>query len=597
MKGPLVSGPFFVYPGQFRYNIHSSAVEPVLGVFCRKIRTRLCCIFLCSYITLIYKHQEGLGGWDISMYKEYFGLKEPPFSIAPDPHYLYMSDNHREALAHLLYGINSDNGFVLLTGDVGTGKTTVCRCLLQQLPVNSNIAFILNPKVTVDDLLATICDELGIGYPAGNTSNKVFIDRINAYLLGAHAQGQRTVIIVEEAQNLSPDALEQIRLLTNLETNERKLLQIIMIGQPELNGLLARSEMGQLRQRITARYHLRRLAKRELGSYVLHRLAVAGVERRLFPASTIDRLYKLSGGIPRMVNLLCDRALLGTYVKGKGMVDVQTLNKAAREVADYTENGGKRKNIWVFASLLLIVCMGVLGVAYYNLRTTTVEALPPVAVQPRLLPPPSSPVTDVFQLSASLPSEKSQAYAFKALFRKWGIDKQQREEVSPCQQALSVGLQCLHKVGSISSLIKLNGPAVLRLHDEKGRDFYIALTAVKGDKAIVETGGDIRTVDLREIENKWADDYTVLWNIPPGYQDNIHPGIKGMVVAWIDLRLAAIQGREAGKQNLPTYEGDLVAQMKKFQNAEGLPSDGIVGPETIIHLNTAAGSNVPKLVQ
>ena len=220
----------------------------------------------------------------LTMYKEYFGLKEPPFSIAPDPNYLYMSDNHREALAHLLYGINSDNGFVLLTGDVGTGKTTVCRCLLQQLPENSNIAFILNPKVTVDELLATICDELGIGYPKGNSSNKVFIDNINAYLIDANTKGRRTVVIVEEAQNLSPEVLEQIRLLTNLETNQRKLLQIIMLGQPELNLLLSRPELRQLKQRITARYHLGPLTKQELAAYVLHRLSVAGVDRKLFPA-------------------------------------------------------------------------------------------------------------------------------------------------------------------------------------------------------------------------------------------------------------------------------------------------------------------------
>ena len=264
------------------------------------------------------------------MYKEYFGLKESPFSIAPDPHYLYMSYNHREALAHLLYGINSDNGFVLLTGDVGTGKTTVCRCLLEQLPENSNIAFILNPKVTVDELLATICDELGIAYPLGNISNKVFIDSINAYLINANKKGRRTVLIVEEAQNLRPDVLEQIRLLTNLETNERKLLQIIMVGQPELNELLSRPELRQLKQRITARYHLGPLTKQEMSAYVLHRLSVAGVNRKLFPSRTIDRLFQLSGGIPIMINLLCDRTLLGTYVQGKSMVDFPTLNKAAR---------------------------------------------------------------------------------------------------------------------------------------------------------------------------------------------------------------------------------------------------------------------------
>ena len=531
------------------------------------------------------------------MYKEYFGLKEPPFSIAPDPHYLYMSDNHREALAHLLYGINSDNGFVLLTGDVGTGKTTVCRCLLEQLPGNSNIAFILNPKVTVDELLALICDELGIAYPAGNTSNKVFIDSINAYLIDANRKGQRTVLILEEAQNLRPEVLEQIRLLTNLETNERKLLQIIMLGQPELDELLSRTELRQLKQRITARYHIGPLRKKELAPYVLHRLAIAGVNRKIFPAATIDRLFLLSGGIPRIINLLCDRALLGTYVQGKSMVDVPTLNKAAREVFDDTVSGGKRKNVWAVVSLLLIACMFAAGFAYYNIRTKMSEAKPPAPLKSRVTLAPAPPIMDVLQLPAGLPPENSEAYAFKALFSKWGIATQYRENVPPCQQAISTGLQCLHEVDNLSSLISLNRPAVLVLHDEKGLEFSIALTAIQGERATVEIGNETRTVELKEIEKKWPGDYTILWNLPPGYQDKIHPGSKGISVVWIDLQLAAIQGREVSKQKLLTYDADLVKQVKKFQLAEGLVSDGIVGPLTIIHLNTAAGGKVPKLVQ
>ncbi len=183
------------------------------------------------------------------MYKEYFGLKEDPFSIAPDPQFLYMSDRHREALAHLIYGMKADSGFVLLTGEVGTGKTTVCRCLLGQIPENSEIAFILNPKLSVIELLATICDELEISYPAGHSSVKIFIDRINNYLLDAHGQGKQTVLIIDEAQNLSVDVLEQIRLLTNLETDKRKLLQVIMLGQPELNLMLERSELRNWRSR------------------------------------------------------------------------------------------------------------------------------------------------------------------------------------------------------------------------------------------------------------------------------------------------------------------------------------------------------------
>ncbi len=337
------------------------------------------------------------------MYKEYFGLKEPPFSIAPDPHYLYMSDNHREALAHLLYGINSDNGFVLLTGDVGTGKTTVCRCLLAQLPENSNIAFILNPKVTVDELLATICDELGIVYPPGNISNKVFIDSINAYLINANKKGRRTVLIVEEAQNLRPEVLEQIRLLTNLETNERKLLQIIMVGQPELNELLSRPELRQLKQRITARYHLGPLTKQELSAYVLHRLSVAGVNRKLFPSRTIDRLFQLSGGIPRMINLLCDRTLLGTYVQGKSMVDLPTLNKAAREV--FGEPGDRRqmkkKFSWAIISLLLIVCGTALATTYFSHKSKLFEGNKT-----------ESPQMNVSKWPADLPLDRDQTDGF-----------------------------------------------------------------------------------------------------------------------------------------------------------------------------------------
>ncbi len=295
------------------------------------------------------------------MYKEYFGLKEAPFSIAPDPQFLYMSGRHREALAHLIYGMKTDSGFILLTGEVGTGKTTVCRCLLGQIPKDSEIAFILNPKLSVVELLATICDELRIDYPANNSSVKVFIDRINLYLLNAHAEGKRTVLIIDEAQNLSVDVLEQIRLLTNLETDKRKLLQVVMLGQPELNRLLERPELRQLSQRVTARYHLEPLAKDELEGYLTHRLAVAGVERPLFPQKTINKLYSLTGGVPRLINLLCDRALLGAYVKGENIVSPALLTQAAGEIFGKKSHELDRKPAfwqWVIVAVLglMLVC-------------------------------------------------------------------------------------------------------------------------------------------------------------------------------------------------------------------------------------------------
>lgn len=520
------------------------------------------------------------------MYKEYFGLKELPFSIAPDPHYLYMSGNHREALAHLLYGIKSDNGFVLLTGDVGAGKTTVCRCLLEQLPENVKIAFILNPKVTVEELLATIWDEFRVAYPVINNSNKDFIDNINEYLLDSYSKGERTILILEEAQNLSPDVLEQIRLLTNLETNERKLLQIIMVGQPELNEVLSRPELRQLNQRITARYHLGPLTKKEVASYVLHRLEVAGVNRKLFPASTIDRLFHLSGGIPRMINLLCDRALLGTYVQGNDMVDISTLNKAAREVFGVTAREDKRKIGWVVAILLLIACVVAVVVAYYNLRTKKVEAKPP-----------ETPKLNVLDLPVGLSDENSEKLAFQVLFRKWGISSQISEDVPPCEQAISYNLSCLKGLDNLNGLSKLNRPAVLKLFDDQGREFYIALTGLQGEKATVESGNETRIVDVKDIEKKWHGDYILLWNLPPDYKGEIYPGSKGINVDWIDIQLAVIQGRKARKQKLITYDYNLVRQVKKFQLTEGLAPDGIVGPKTIIHLNTAAGNTAPKLVQ
>lgn len=294
------------------------------------------------------------------MYHEYFGLSEAPFSIAPDPRYLFLSDKHREALAHLIYGVGDQGGFVLLSGEVGTGKTTICRCLLQQVPDKADIAFIINPKQSVNQLLQSIFKELHLALEKGATS-KDLIDHLTQYLLDAHSRGRNTILIIDEAQNLTPDVLEQLRLLTNLETNEKKLLQLVLLGQPELNLMLDKPELRQLAQRITARYHLSPLSKREVADYIEHRLSVAGCRVALFSPAAIRKIVRLSGGIPRLINLICDRALLGAYATGSAEVTPKIVKKAAREVLGKRERRSTWKPVWwALSAGAVIVLLSVL---------------------------------------------------------------------------------------------------------------------------------------------------------------------------------------------------------------------------------------------
>jgi len=283
------------------------------------------------------------------MYKEHFNLNELPFSIAPNPRYLYLTHQHQDALAHLVYGLNSAGGVILLTGEVGTGKTTISRKLLEDIPDNIVIAWIVNPRLSVEELLAAICDELTIEYPKGNHSIKIFTDLISTYLIFAHGLGHNVVLMIDEAQNLSPEVLEQLRLLTNLETSERKLLQIVLLGQPELKTMLERNDLRQLAQRITARYHLHPLSNQETGGYIRHRLAVAGCSRPVFTPRAIKLIYHLSHGTPRLINLLCDRAMLGVYSANAATVHPKHVHQAAIEVLG---DAGVRKHPFIRSMMM-----------------------------------------------------------------------------------------------------------------------------------------------------------------------------------------------------------------------------------------------------
>lgn len=525
------------------------------------------------------------------MYNEYFGFEEPPFSIAPDPRYLYMSEHHREALAHLLFGFNSDGGFVLLTGEVGTGKTTVCRCLLEQIPGNSAIAFILNPKLTVEELLATICDEFSINYPKNNNSVKIFIDLINSYLLDAHTKGRKAVLIIDEAQNLSSDVLEQLRLLTNLETNQYKLLQIILLGQPELRDKLSKPELRQLSQRIIARYHLDSLSRKDIGAYVSHRLSVSGQKKQLFPDATINKLYNLTGGVPRLINVICDRALLGTYTQGKEIVSKSFLARAAREVLGKTKRQSKTTAAWIVSMLILLVVGAVLAATYYNnepQQTITVKAEEVLT--------PLEPPLDSLQWTSDLPIEKSKETAYQSLIEQWGLVYNPKENGSACDFALTHNLQCKFRQGNMNSLIFLDRPAVLKLYDNEAHPFYVTLTEITGKTASIIIGTEILTVPISEIESMWFGHYTLLWKTPPEYRGDMIPGRPNNSVPWLIKQLSLIRGEiENPVENL-IYNDELVLKVKEFQTDEGLSPDGIVGMLTIIRINTAVEKDLPRLI-
>jgi len=528
------------------------------------------------------------------MYREHFGFRELPFSIAPDPRFLYMGELHREAMAHLVYGMNTDGGFVLLTGDVGTGKTTICRAFLDQIRENTDVAFVLNPRMTAEELLATLCDELGIDYPEGNRSIKVFVDGINTYLLDAFARGRKTLLIIEESQNLVPDVLEQVRLLTNLETNQQKLLKIIMIGQPEMKGVLSRPEMEQLSQRITARYHIGPLSKNEVHAYVSHRLSVAGAKTRLFPASLIGRLHRLSRGVPRLINVICDRALLGAYAEGKDIVDKKTLIRASREVFGEPEI---RKETWKKRRRLAVTAM----LIFFGTALAIIFSYQPTQLNSKAKEAPSAAVKgteagkpDALQWSSLQPVDVSRSMAYRALFKEWNLSYQE-ESGDACKYAGERGLRCLEGSGSLKALIGLNRPAVLRLLGDDGKDIYGTVRKVEGRNAVVVIGAETRRVDFSEIERRWSGDYRLFWKAPGNYHGNIHPGDAGADLTWLHKLLSFAQGRKPQTQSAFKYNNDMVNKVKTFQLDEGLSPDGIVGPQTIIHLLNKNGTDGPLL--
>ncbi len=560
------------------------------------------------------------------MYAPFFGLKQEPFSIAPDPRYLFMSERHREALAHLLYGVKGGGGFVLLTGEIGAGKTTVCRCFLEQIPKRCNVAYVFNPRLTVEELLRSVCDEFGIPNPhqgPGAATVKDWVDALNEFLLRTHAVGQNNVLIIDEAQQLSADVLEQLRLLTNLETNERKLLQIVLIGQPELRQMLARPDLEQLAQRVIARYHLEPLSEAETLQYIRHRLAIGGLTTAApFGREAMQRVHQLSRGVPRRINLLCDRALLGAYATGRNRVDAAIVDKAASEVFDKTPPPRSAPHRRWWPGRIEALGLGLVGgAALWGLVSWAMDgrmaARPDAAsAQAAALPAASAPaptasaasgpaaatptaaasgpvaVAAIADLKAGLQRmPRDEAGAWRALAPLWKLDLGEGE---PCRAAQRQQVLCYKASGTLALIRQLDRPAILTLRDDEDRPGYALLTGLNARNATLLLDGTPQSVPLVALAQRWRGEFATLWRAPTGYSQLLVEGSAGPLVDGLAAQLASLQG-EAAPAAPQTYGPALRSRVVTFQVAQGLKPDGLAGPTTFMQLNRLVGVDEPRL--
>ena len=575
------------------------------------------------------------------MYLQYFGLTEPPFSITPDPAFVYLSAAHRDALAHLMYGVGQggSGGFVQLTGEVGTGKTTLCRCLLEQVPEDCRVALVLNPLMTPQELLATICEELGIDVSAISGSNKAMVDALNVCLLEHHAQGRRVVVVIDEAQNLSPEALEQVRLLTNLETSKDKLLQMVLLGQPELRQLLQRQNLRQLAQRITARYHLAPLNFEETSAYVRHRMKVAGAARSPFRRSALRALYQRSGGVPRLINIIADRALAAAYAREAAQVTAGMVNAAADEVQPSETR--VRRSRWPLAVAAGVAALALVAVIYFadpaawrppaDLSATAArepaapaqsepggvasspagEAVPGESAAREIPgqagePPPLASEADAAGLPVGGYTEPAVAADAPVLDRAWlgrqhgaawgGMAELWQEQdrggaiQAACDGAARTGFACIRDQGSWSRIRQLGLPVLLILRTDPAR--LLLLRGFDEQELLVGAGGEVRRLPRDAVEAHWLGEFMVAWPQAPDWPAEIRRGESG---AAVDIVMEMAAFAEPAWRGEGVFDADFEGWLMAFQRRNGLKADGIIGPNTLIHL-MAPTIDAPRLV-
>jgi general secretion pathway protein A len=512
----------------------------------------------------------------------------------------------------------------------------VSRCLLEQLPPNVDVALVLNPRLTSLELLATVCDELRIPYPRTPTSVKPLVDALYRHLLEAHGHGRRTVVIIDEAQDLPADVLEQVRLLTNLETATEKLLQIILIGQPELARILAERKLRQLAQRITARYHLTPLSRDETRAYVRHRLEVAGGDGEIFTRPAVWHVHRLSGGVPRVINVVCDRALLGAYTQGRPRVDARTVLRAAAEVLGRPRPRRHPRSAWRIVALtgIVVACVGAAVLLTPGVVNQVADGLRRLegnillggggesggrARDAGLEPKAGGPVARGSADGTASPSvvpaatrlagtpdgwsrgdrrlgeilrdpalHADKRAAFGSLYRRWGLPYDDVQGELACDRERLRGLECVHRTGTWRKLRRMNVPAVLELVTPAGERHYATVVGLGREEATLELGGRSATVPLAEIDPFWEGAFILLWRLPAPATATIGPGARGKVVEWVRQQLDQVDGRsDGGGGSRDVYDADLRARVVSFQQRRALATDGIVGVETLIQLSAA----------
>ena len=562
----------------------------------------------------------------MSIYLQHFALQQEPFSIVPDPGFLYPSQQHRQAVAHLKYGLDREGGFILLTGEVGTGKTTLTRTMLQRIPAHVRVAYVLNSKLNETDLLASICDELEISLPKAVdlSFSKICIDALNHNLLKSHADGKKTLIVIEEAQNLSDEVLETLRLLSNLETNTHKLLHILLVGQPELVEILGKKNLRQLNQRVVSRFHLLPLDKAEVSNYINHRLHHAGASGALFDTKCSNIIYKLTKGVPRLINLICHQALLAGYSLGLKTISARLVRDAASEILENLETSpSSSKSIWILlvigslvAAILTVTnlkygfldqlnsYLSISGIENAPKQTTLLNSKGPIdSVSTNNKIEQVNPIQiDAESRSGNLlvTSETKEVKVlkpFNSLLELWEL---RASEIYTFDEfsafALDSGLR-VERIsdGTINTLVTIDRPGLALIKTDAGIWRSRLVIGIEEGVVSLIIDGEVQDLGYETFTSLWSGSFVYLWQPPPSFEILQVDDVNQAAIIWLQDKLSLVNNSDERLITGGRYTMGVKSQIEQFQNQQNILSDGIVGRQTLMRLNQITDQNIPTL--